>query len=73
MMSCGPVTAWALEIPATCRSLVATSLALPGEVSTRMNALTDICSSSLNNLPGEFGWRILPGEPFHRSRCAQAG
>ena len=33
MMSCGPVTAWALEMPATCRSFVATSRALPGDVS----------------------------------------
>jgi hypothetical protein len=50
------------------RSLVATSRALPGEVSTRMNALTDICSSSLVGLLANSDRRT-----FHRSRGARTG
>src|SRR5215469_17751364 len=40
IMSCGPVTACATETPPTWRSLAATSRALPGDVSMRMNAFT---------------------------------
>src|ERR1700691_5467950 len=46
MISCGPVTACATETPATPRILAATSRALPGEVSIRMNAFTAIVVSS---------------------------
>src|SRR6202050_622455 len=45
MMSCGPVTACAIETPFTLRILAATSRAFPGEVSIRMKALTTICVS----------------------------
>src|SRR5271154_7415872 len=46
IMSCGPVTACPTETPLTFRIFAATSRALPGDVSIRMNAFTGIPVSS---------------------------
>src|SRR5215471_10630248 len=58
-MSWGPVTACAADTPSTCRSFCATSLALPGEVSIRMKAFTNIGASS-------HGFDVKPAHGFRR-------